>query len=387
MESWIRKLRMGAVGGGQGAFIGGVHRLAAQLDQQVEFVAGCFSRNPANTRETGKQLYLDPSRCYDTFEEMAQKEANLPEDQRIDFVAIATQNISHFTIANTFLEAGIHVVCDKPMTYSVDEAEQLVQLVEKTGLVFALSHNYTGYPLIRHARYLCRSGQIGTVRKVIIEYLQDFFAFPHEKHGQKQAVWRMDPKQAGLGGTLGDCGSHCINLLEYVTGDPITALCADKSTFLPDREMDEDVNILLRFKNGGKGVMTLSQLAIGEENALRLRIYGSEGSILWDQENPNYLTIYRLNKPREILTRAQAGYLSEAANDATRFPPGHPEGFLEGFANVYCGVVRAVRRHLEGHPMKTDEYEFPTVYDGLREMQFITKAVESSNEGSEWKSM
>ena len=386
MDSWKRKLRMGMVGGGQGAFIGGVHRIVAALDGQIELVAGCFSQDPENTRVTGEQLYLDPDRCYDTYEEMAAAEAKLPEDKRIDFVSIVTPNISHFPIARTFLDAGFHVVCDKPMTYTLVEAEELVKLVEQSGLVFGLTHNYTGHPLIRHARNLFQSGEMGTVRKVIVEYLQDFLMVPHEKLGQKQAEWRVDPKRSGIGGTMGDVGTHCVNLLEYVTGDPITELCADKSTFLPDRTLDEDVNALLRFEGGGKGVLTISQVATGEENGLTLRVYASEGAIKWAQENPNYLELYRYGEPRQVLTRGQ-GYLSEAAADATRIPTGHPEGYLEAFANIYVGVAEALRRYIDGNPMKTEEYNFPTVYDGLRGMQFIYSTVESAENNSAWISM
>lgn len=371
------------VGGGQGAFIGGVHRMAAALDGQIEFVAGSFSRDPDNTMRTGKELYLDPKRCYSRYEEMAERESKLSLDERIDFVSIVTQNVSHFHIAKTFLEAGFHVVCDKPMTFSLDEAKALVKLVEKAGLVFGLTHNYTGHPLVRHARNLFASGEMGTVRKVIVEYLQDFLMYPHEKEGQKQAVWRVDPSQAGIGGTLGDCGTHCVNLLEYIIQDPISQVCADKSTFLPDRVLDEDVNVLLRLKNGGKGILTVSQIATGEENNLRIRIYASKGAILWQQENPNYLEIYRYGEPRQVLTRA-SGYLSEAAEDSTRVPTGHPEGYLEAFANIYCDVAEAIRRHIEGKPLKTEEYRFPTVYDGLRGMEFIYRAVESCEKGSVW---
>ena len=383
MESWKRKLRMGMVGGGQGAFIGWVHRMAAALDQQVEFVAGCFSRDFENTKTTGEQLYLDPARCYQTYQEMAESEPKLPENQRIDFVSIVTPNDSHFAIAKTFLDAGIHVVCDKPMTYTLEEAEELVKLIEKTGLVFALTHNYTGHPLVRHARRLFSSGEMGTVRKVIVEYLQDFLMYPHEKEGQKQAVWRVDPKQAGLGGTLGDVGSHALNLLEYITNDRVTQICADKSTFLPDRELDEDVNVLLHLNGGGKGVLTVSQIATGEENNLWIRVYASKGAIVWRQENPNYLELYRYGEPRQTVTRA-SDYLSAAAREAARVPTGHPEGYLEAFATIYCGAVAAIRKHIDGNPLNTDEYNFPTVYDGLRGMQFIYKAVESSDNGAVW---
>jgi predicted dehydrogenase len=317
---------------------------------------------------------------------MATAEAKLAPDRRIDFVSIVTPNVSHYPIARTFLEAGFHVVCDKPMTYSLEEASQLVTLVEKTGLVFAVTHNYTGHPLVRHARHLFRTGAMGTVRKVIVEYLQDFLMVPHEKLGQKQAAWRVDPAQSGIGATLGDVGTHCVNLLEYVTGDPIAELCADRSTFLPDRKLDEDVNALLRFRGGGKGVLTISQVATGEENGLKLRVYASEGAILWAQENPNYLELYRYGQPRQVLTRGQA-YLSPPAAAATRLPTGHPEGYFEAFATIYDGIAEAIRRHIDGKPMKTAEYDFPTVYDGLRGMQFIYKAVESCEKGSTWVRM
>jgi predicted dehydrogenase len=383
MESWKRKLRMGMVGGGEGAFIGAVHRLGATLDQQVELVAGCFSRDADNTQRTGRALYLDPARCYASYETMAEKEKALPAERRIDFVSIVTPNHMHFPIAGTFLQAGFHVVCDKPMTANVEEAEELAQLVERSGKVFALTHNYTGHPLVRHARQLFRSQTLGTVRKVIVEYLQDFLMVPHEKLGHKQAAWRTDPAQSGEGGTLGDVGTHCLNLLEYVTGDPVVQLCADRSTFLPDRVLEEDVNMLLRLAGGGKGVLTISQVATGEENGLALRVYGSEGAILWAQENPNFLSVYRYGEPRQVLTRGQ-NYLTEAAKACTRLPTGHPEGYLEAFATIYCGVVRAIRRALDGQPLRTEEYDFPTVQDGLRGMRFIHRAVESSKRGAVW---
>jgi predicted dehydrogenase len=383
MESWKRKLRMGMVGGGPGAFIGAVHRLCAQMDGQVELVAGCFSQSFEKTRQTGAELYLDPARCYPSYAEMAANEAKLPVDKRIDFVSIVTPNASHFAIAEAFLKSGIHVVCDKPLTHNLEQAQQLVKLVEQTKLVFAVTHNYTGHPLVRHARELFRSGQMGQVRKVIVEYLQDFLMVPHEKLGQKQAAWRVDPAQAGAGGTLGDVGTHCVNLLEYVTGDPIVELCADKSTFLPDRQLDEDVNALLRFRGGGKGALIISQVCTGEENGLTLRVYAEKGAIRWNQENPNYLDLYRYGEPRQTLTRGQ-GYLSDAAKSCTRIPTGHPEGYLEAFATIYCDVVRAIRRYLDGQPMKTEEYPFPTVYDGLRGMQFVSSAVESCRLGSAW---
>ena len=383
MDSWKRKLRMGMVGGGRGAFIGGVHRMAAALDQQIELTAGCFSRDPENTKQTGRELYLDPSRCYSSYEEMAAGEAALPEDERIDFVSIVTPNRSHFPVAKAFLEKGFHVVCDKPQTFSVEESEELVRIVEETGLVFALTHNYTGNPVVREARRMFTSGEMGTVRKVLVEYLQDFLMYPHEKEGMKQAVWRVDPAQSGLGGTLGDVGTHAMNLMEYITGDRVTELCADNSTFLPDRLLDEDSNILIRLAGGGKGVISVSQIATGEENALRIKCYASKGAIVWDQENPNFLEVYRYGEPRQTWTRAQ-GYNSAVSNGVTRVPTGHPEGYLEAFANIYRGAAEAIRAHIDGAPMKTEDYAFPTVHDGLRGMKFVKAAVESSAAGSVW---
>jgi predicted dehydrogenase len=372
------------VGGGQGAFIGGVHRMAAALDQQYQLVAGAFSRDHQNTLETGRQLSLDSSRCYRSYREMAEAEARLPENERIEVVSIVTPNKSHFEIARTFLEAGFHVVCDKPMTFSLEEAEKLVSIVEESGKVFALTHNYTGNALVRDAHSLFASGSLGTVRKVVVEYLQDFLMYPHEKEGMKQAVWRTDPNQSGLGGTLGDVGTHALNLVEYVTGETVTELCADLSTFLPDRTLDEDANILIRFAGGGKGVITISQIATGEENGLRLKVYASEGAVLWDQENPNYLSVWRYGKPRETWTR-NAPYTTEAGQSVSRVPTGHPEGYLEAFANIYRGVADEIRRVRGGTPTPTGAYPFPSVYDGLRGMKFIQAAYDSATHDSTWR--
>jgi predicted dehydrogenase len=375
---------MGMVGGGPGAFIGAVHRTAAALDGQVELVAGVFSRDWNGTRLTGEQLYLDPARVYRSYQEMAAAEAKLPPGTRIDFVAIVTPNDAHFAPARAFLDAGFHVVCEKPLTFTLQEAEELARIVEQSGLVFALTHNYTGYPLVRHARHLFTSGEMGVVRKVLVEYLQDWLVEPLEKRGSRQASWRTNPAEAGVGGAVGDIGTHAFNLVEYVTGDVVTAVCADKSIFLPDRTLDEDINALLRFAGGGKGVLTVSQIATGEENGLRLRVYGSKGAVLWEQENPNYLRLYRHGRPRETLTRGRSEYLAPAAMAATRIPWGHPEGYLEGFANIYIGAIHAIRRHIDGNPMSRAEYEFPSVHDGVRGMRFIYKAIESADSGAVW---
>jgi predicted dehydrogenase len=384
---WTRKLRMGMVGGGQGAFIGGVHRIAAALDGQIELVAGVFSRDFQNTQATGRSLYLDPARLYKTAAEMAAAEAARPSSDRIDFVSIVTPNDAHFAPAKAFLEAGFHVVCDKPLALTLEQAEELARIVEKTGRVFALTHNYTGYPLVRHARHLFRSGEMGTVRKVIVEYLQDWLMEPLEKQGSKQAAWRTNPAESGIGGAIGDIGTHAFNLVEYVTGDLVNSVSADLSTFLPDRQLDEDVNALLRFRSGGKGVLTVSQVATGEENGLRLRVYASKGAILWAQENPNYMDVYRHGQPREILSRGRSEYLDSSATAATRTPWGHPEGYLEAFANIYGGAIDAIRRHVDGNPMPPSDSNFPTVDDGLRGMRFIYAAVESASKNGAWVSL
>ena len=386
MKSWKRKLRMGMVGGGQGAFIGGVHRIAAALDQQIELKLGCFSRDFENTRETGRRLYLDPQRLYATFYEMAEKEAALPADERIDFVSIVTPNSTHFPAAKAFLEAGIHVLCDKPMTFSYEEALELKRLVTETGLLFGLTHNYTGNPLIRQAKNMVESGMLGEIRKVLVEYLQDFLSYPFEREGNKQALWRVNPELAGAGGTLGDCGSHAVNLLEYIIGPEVGEICADKSTFMPGRVLDEDVNVLLRLKSGGKGMLTVSQIATGQENALRIRIFGSKASIEWDQENPNYLYFCKFGEPRQVFTRSN-GYLSRPASEITRVPAGHPEGYLEAFANIYADYAEAVRAVCDGRSVSELDLKFPTVEDGVRGMEFIHKAVKSCTMGSVWMKM
>ena len=387
MSAWTRKLRMGMVGGGQGAFIGAVHRVAAALDGQVELVAGVFSRDWDNTRATGEQLYLDPARVYRSVDDMVAAEARLSGDVRIDFVSIVTPNHAHFLPAKTFLEAGFHVVCDKPLAFTLQEAEELARIVEQHQRVFALTHNYTGYPLIRHARQLFTSGEMGVVRKVLVEYLQDWLVEPEEKRGSKQASWRTNPAESGIGGAIGDIGTHAFHLVEYVTGDRVTAVCADKSIFLPDRTLDEDINALIRLHGGGKGVLTVSQIATGEENGLRLRVYGSKGAVLWEQENPNYMSVYRHGRPRETLTRGRSEYLAPAAMAATRIPWGHPEGYFEAFANIYAGAIDAIRSHIDGTPMSPAAYTFPTVHDGVRGMQFINQVVASANDNASWVTM
>jgi len=356
------------------------------MDYRYELTAGCFSRDYENTKRTGSSLAMDESRLYADYEEMAEKEKNLPEDVRIDAVAIVTPNKSHFSIAKKFLECGFHVICDKPMTFTIEEAGNLVSLVEETGLVFALTHNYTGNPMVREAKELFSSGKLGTVRKVVGEYLQEFLNEPLEKEGMKQAVWRTDPEQSGIGGTIGDIGIHVFNLIEYVTGEKVSELCAELSSSRPDRKLDDDVNMLLRFEKGGKGLLAVSQVAIGEENGLRVKIYGTKGSVCWEQENPNYLKVAYAGEPVAIYTRNGNG-TGTLSQEVSRIPSGHPEGYLEAFANIYSDTADAIWAYIEGNPMSTEEYKFPTVYDGFRGMEFIYKAVDSSNKGASWISM
>jgi predicted dehydrogenase len=371
-----RKLRAGIVGGGQGAFIGAVHRMAITLDGQAEVVAGAMSTDPQRAEASARAWYLP--RWYKSFEEMAEAEASLPDG--IDLVMVTVPNHLHYAVARTFLEHGIHVVCDKPMTFNLEQAQELVELVEQKKLVFALTHNYTGYPAVRQARHLVRSGEIGTIRKVLVEYLQDWLMEPVERTGNKQAQWRTDPARSGIAGAIGDIGTHAENLMEYITGLKLSAVCADLSTFVEGRRLDDDANILLRLENGGKGILTCSQIAAGEENALSIRIYGSKAGLEWHQMEPNTLLFNRPGQPRQIL-RTGMPYMSEEAAAATRLPAGHPEGYLEAFANIYRLAIADIRRVESGDSPLGG---YPTVYDGLRGMQFIAKVVESSQKGAVW---
>ena len=375
-----RRLRAGIVGGGAGAFIGSVHRIAAELDGQALVVAGAMSSDPAKAKASAEAWYLD--RSYDSFQKMAKEEAARPDG--IDFVIIATPNHMHFPVAKAFLEAGINVVCDKPMTFTLEEAQELVKLVEsKKNLVFALTHNYTGYPAVRQAREMVKRGEIGEIRKVMVEYVQDWLMDPLEKQGQKQASWRTDPARAGISNCVGDIGTHGENLLEYITGLKIKSLCAELNSFLPGRALDDDANMLLRLENGAKGYLSCSQIACGEENNLNIRIYGSKAGLEWHQQDPTYLVVKPKGKPWETWTRGQ-GYMGEAAKAATRIPTGHPEGYLEAFAVLYKNVCADIRRMKSG---QAPQGGYPTARDGLRGIQFVAKAVESSKKGAVWVDM
>src|SRR6202165_1328145 len=371
-----RKLRAGIVGGGQGSFIGSVHRIACELDGQAEVVAGAMSADPQRAAASAKAWYLQ--RSYASYEEMAEAEAGRPDG--IDFVMVTTPNHLHYPVARAFLEHGIHVVCDKPMTFDMAEAQELAQLVERTKLVFALTHNYTGYPAVRHARSLVQQGAIGTIRKVLVEYVQDWLMEPQEHKGNKQAEWRTDPARSGIAGSIGDIGTHAENLLNYITGLNIAALCADLTSFIEGRRLDDDANMLLRLENGGKGVLTCSQIAAGEGNGPGIRIYGTKAGLEWHQMEPNTLIFKQPGQPRQLL-RTNMPYMSDESKALTRVPAGHPEGYLEAFANIYKLAIADIRRVETGEQAQGG---YPTVYDGLRGMRFITKVVESSQKGAVW---
>jgi predicted dehydrogenase len=371
-----RKLRAGIVGGGQGSFIGAVHRIACELDGQAEVVAGAMSADPERAAASAQAWFLP--RSYASFEEMARAEASLPDG--IDFVMVTTPNHLHYPAARAFLEHGIHVVCDKPMTFTLAEAKALVQLVEQKQLVFALTHTYTGYPAVHQARHLVQQGELGTIRKVLVEYIQDWLMEPQERSGNKQAEWRTDPARSGIAGCVGDIGTHGENLLTYITGLKIAAVCADLTTFVEGRLLDDDANILLRLENGGKGMLTCSQIAAGEENALSIRIYGSKAGLEWHQMEPNTLIYKQPGQPRQILRTGQP-YMSDESKTLTRLPAGHPEGYLEAFANLYQLAIADIRRVESGEPLLGG---YPTVSDGLRGMRFINRVIESSQKGAVW---
>jgi len=374
-----RRLRAGIVGGGQGSFIGAVHRVAVELDGQAEVIVGAMSTNPERAQASAEAWYL--KRSYGSYEEMASVESQLSDG--IDFVMVTVPNHMHYPVVRTFLERGIHVVCDKPMTFTLEEAQELVSLVEKSKLIFALTHNYTGYPAVRQARAMVKQGALGNIRKVLVEYIQDWLIEPQELSGNKQASWRTDPSKSGISGCVGDIGTHAENLLEYVTGLKIAALSADLTTFVEGRQLEDDANMLLRLENGGKGLLTCSQIAAGEENALSIRIYGEKAGLEWHQMEPNSLTFKPYGQPRQIL-RTNQGYMSDESKAVSRLPGGHPEGFFEAFATIYKAAINDIRRVETGEQAQGG---YPTVYDGLRGIQFVYKAVESSKKGATWVEM
>ncbi len=374
----LRKIRMGMVGGGQGAVIGAVHRMAAGLDGAIELVCGAFSSNPERSRASGRELLLDDRRVYGAYSEMSEAERGLPENERMDFVAIVTPNDLHFGPAKLALEAGFPVMCDKPHCLNLDEAKTLALVVKKTGLAFGLTHNYSGYPMVKEARARVRAGAIGKVRRVVVEYLQAWLATRLESTGQKQAGWRTDPKRAGASCCVGDIGTHAAHLSEYVTGLHIEEVACELTTFVDGRPLDDDASMLLRFEDGARGVLWASQIAIDEENDLNIRVYGEKGSLEWHQEEPNSLVLKWPDRPRERV-RAGANYagLTPEALGATRLPAGHTEGFIEAFANLYRSFASSL---LDGTTP-----DCPSVQDGVRGMVFIEAAVASSQANASWK--
>jgi predicted dehydrogenase len=374
------------VGGGRGAFIGGVHRIAAAIDGQTELVCGAFSSDPERAKASGEDLFVDPARCYGSFEEMMEREAALPEGERMDFVSIVTPNHVHFPAAKAALEAGFHVLSDKPATFDLEEAKELAEIVKRTGKLYGLTHNYTGYPMVKQARDLVASGKLGRIRKVVAEYPQGWLATRLEADGLKQAEWRTDPKRSGAAGCIGDIGTHAENLAEYVTGLKISELAADLTAFVEGRELDDDGNMLLRFEGGAKGVLHASQISVGEENNLALYVYGDKGGLEWHQNEPNTLVVKWLEDPVQIY-RTSNGYLCEAAAGASRTPPSHPEGYLEAFANLYTAFANHVRAVADGVEPEAAALDYPKIDDGVRGMAFVNAVVESSKNNAAWTSL
>ncbi len=380
-----RKIRYGMVGGGRGAFIGAVHRIAANIDGQIELVCGAFSSDPERSKASGADLFLPANRCYGTFEEMIKAEAKLPEGERMDFVSIVTPNHMHFPPAKMALENGFHVLSDKPATLNLAEAKKLGEIVKKSGQLYGLTHNYTGYPLVKEAKAMIAAGKLGKIRKVVVEYPQGWLATRLEASGQKQAAWRTDPKRSGAAGCIGDIGTHAENLAEYITGLEIEELAADITAFVKGRALDDDGNVLLRFKGGAKGVLHSSQISVGEENNLNIRVYGELGGIEWHQKEPNTMLVKWLDQPMQVY-RTSMGYLSDAAKAAGRTPPAHPEGYLEAFANIYKNFANHIRAVQAGTKLPKDAValDYPKISDGIRGMAFIEAVVKSSKGNAKW---
>ncbi len=379
----MTKLKMAMIGGGRDAFIGAVHRKAAALDGQIDFVAGALSSKPDKALASGRDLGLPDARNYPSWQALLDGELERPKegpDARIDFVSIVTPNDTHHAIAKAFAAAGIHVVCDKPLCHTSQQGRDLIATVKKSGVVFAVTYNYSGYPMVKQARHMVQQGQLGEIRKVIVEYNQGWLASSLEKTGQKQADWRTDPARSGAGGAIGDIGSHAEQLVSYTTGLELEAICADLTSFVPGRRLDDDANLLLRFKNGARGILTASQIEIGHENDFRIRIFGTKATLEWHQESPNDLWFKPDGQPMQLLRRGN-GYLCEATKKATRLPAGHPEAFIEAFANVYLAAAGAIRA---SGGISGQDFDYPTVYDGARGVHFIEKSVESSKSDRKW---
>ena len=377
----MAKLKLGMVGGGQGAFIGGVHRIASRIDDHYELVAGSLASNPEVAHASAKELGIDIERSYETFARMAEKESS--REDGIDVVAIVTPNHLHYPIAESFLAKDIHVICDKPLTHNLEDAEKFYKTVNDSNALFALTHNYTGYPMVRQAREMFRNGDIGKLRIIQVEYAQDWLTLPIENEGQKQASWRTDPSKAGMGGSIGDIGSHAFNLADFITGAKLEELCADISSFVPGRKNDDNAHVLLRYADNVKGMLWSSQVAPGNENALKIRIYGEKGGLTWEQENPNYLTVDIFGKAKKIIRRA-GNETIDIGNRVTRIPPGHPEGYLEGFANIYTDFAKQISSFKNKQKPPEELLLVPTIEDGLKGVKFISSVVESGSSGGKW---
>jgi predicted dehydrogenase len=378
-----RKLKMGMVGGGRGAFIGGVHRRAANLDGQIELVAGAFSSDPKKSKQSGKDFFLDPSRTYGSYQEMAEKEAMLPKGERIDFVSIVVQNYLHFDVAQTFLKAGFNVICDKPVTLDLAQARELKKVITRSKKVFALTHNYTGYPMVKLARDMVKKGNLGKIIKVVCEYPQGYAITALTGESKAISNWRADPKIAGISNCMGDIGTHAENLVHYISGLEIDSLCADLSVNIPGRVLDDDGNLLVRFKGGARGIIYASQISNGDENNLNIRIYGTKKSLEWHQEHPNELIVKDARSPREIYRRGN-DYITGSAASNTRIPFGHPEGFIEAFANVYNSAAVAIKDEIAGKFPRKSGYDFPDIRDGIIGMAFIETVVKSAKAKEKW---
>jgi len=378
------KIRLGMVGGGIGAFIGDVHRMAARLDDRYELVAGAFSSDPARTKESAAEFGVAEDRAYEDFTTMAREERARADG--IEAVAIVTPNHLHHAPARAFLDAGIHVICDKPLTASLEDARELQALVKESDLLFAVTYNYSGYPMVRQAREMIGNGALGDIRVVQVEYPQDWLSTDLETSGQKQAAWRTDPKQAGAGGSLGDIGTHAFHLTEFVTGLEVTSLLADLHAFVPGRQLDDNAQMLLRFSNGARGSLWASQVAVGHENGLRIRVYGEQASLEWFQEQPNQLRYSVLGETPRVITRGCSA-AGDSANAVTRIPGGHPEGFLEAFANLYRDFADQIQARKNQQATPDNANLVPTVTDGLKGVEFVEKAVASSANGGIWLSL
>jgi predicted dehydrogenase len=379
----MRKLRMGMVGGGKNAFIGAIHRIAANMDGLIELHCGAFSSSPETSIASGKEFFLPESKCYGSYPEMFATENSLPKEQRMDFVTIVTPNFAHFAPAMMALDYGFHVVIDKPMTLSLDEAKQLQQKVKETGLILCLTHTYSAYPMVKQARKMVADNKLGAIRKVMVEYPQGWLSSLSENEGNKQAIWRTDPSKSGISGCMGDIGTHAAQLAEYISGLKITKLCADINIVVQGRKLDDDGNVLLKFDNGANGILVASQIASGEENSLKIKIYGEKGGLEWHQMEPNTLLAKWPDAPTQIY-RTGNNYLSNSATFNTRTPSGHPEGYLEAFANLYKNFALTLIAQSEGNEPTEEMIDFPTVADGVRGMAFIENVIASGKSDQKW---